>query len=87
MHRYWSLGYHLDTVLGHSRHGRSIDYLRIYRHLHGLEHIAASEVDGSRHLEVQVDIGLVRGDQGIDNIGHIALRQVGRPASGRPWYQ
>ena len=70
------LGYHLDTVLGDSRHGRSVDDLGVDRHLHGLEHIAAGEVDGSRHLEVEVDIGLVCGNQGIDHIGHVALRQV-----------
>jgi len=39
--RHARLGDQLDTVFRHGRHGRGVDDLRVDRHLHRLEHVAA----------------------------------------------
>ena len=51
-------GNELDTILCHSRNVWSIYNLWVNRHLHGLEHVTACKVDGSRHLERQLDVCL-----------------------------
>ena len=57
-HCHTGLGYELYTILGHSGYRRGIYYLGVYTHLHGLEHIAACEVDCGSHLKRQRYIGL-----------------------------
>ena len=58
-HRDARLGDQLDAVLGHGSHGRRVDDLGVHRHLHGLEHVAARQVDGRSHLEIEHDIGFL----------------------------
>src|SRR5205814_1210455 len=52
------------------------DDLGIDAGLHGLEHVAAGQVDGRGPLVRQRDIGAVGGDQGADHIGYVAAGQV-----------
>ena len=65
-HRDAGFGDQLDTVLSHSGYGRGVDYLGIHRHLHGLEHVAARQVDGCGHFEIQHDVGLLCRNQCVD---------------------
>ena len=74
-HRHARLGDQLDTVFRHGRHGRGVDDLRVDRHLHRLEHVAARQVDRRSHLEVELNIGLLRRDERMDDIGNVAARQ------------
>ena len=52
------------------------DDLGIDAGLHGLEHVAAGQVDGGGSLVRQRDIGAVGGDQGPHHVGHVAAGQV-----------
>ena len=70
------LGDQLDAVLRHGRDGRGVDDLGVNRHLHGLEHVAAGQVDGRGHLEVQGDVGLVGGDERHHDLRHVAAGEV-----------
>ena len=55
----------------------AVDHLGIDAGLHGLEHVAAGQVDGRGQLEVEVDdLGLVGGDQRADHQRHVAAGQV-----------
>ncbi len=54
----------------------AVDDLRIDAGLHGLEHVAAGQVDGRGLLEGQVELGLVGGDDRLDHQGHVAAGQV-----------
>ena len=74
-HRHARLGDQLDTVFRHGRHGRGVDDLRVDRHLHRLEHVAARQVDRRSHLEVELNIGLLRRNERMDDIGNVAARQ------------
>ena len=74
--RYAGLGDELDAVLGHGRHRRRVDDLRIHRHLHRLEHIAAREVDGRGHLEVEHDVGFLSRDECMDHVRNVASRKI-----------
>ena len=58
-----ALAMSLNAVLGHGGHRRRIDHLRVDGHLYGLEDVAAREVDGRSHLEIEQDIGLLGRDQ------------------------
>ena len=77
-HRDARLGDQLDAVLGHGSHGRRVDDLGVHRHLHGLEHVAARQVDGRSHLEIEHDIGFLCRYQGMHHAGDIAARKVMR---------
>ena len=77
-HGHPGLGYHLYAVLCHGCHGRCVDDLGVDGHLHGLEYITAGQVDGGSHLEVQGNVGLVGGDEGVHHVGNIALCQIMR---------
>ena len=87
------LGLHLelDAVLGDAVDrlpalGRvgAVDDLGIDARLHGLEHVAAGQVDRGGPLVRQRDVGPVGGDQGADDVGHVAAGQVvGLQAPGR----
>ena len=60
------------------------DDLGVDARLHGLEHVAAGEVDRRGALVRQRDVGAVGGDQGADDVGHVAAGQVVRlEAPGR----
>ena len=69
-------GDELDAVLGHGGHGGRVDDLGVDGGLHGLQHVAAGEVDGRGGLEVEVHVGLVGADEGVDHGGHMAAGQV-----------
>ncbi len=57
--------------------GRAVDHLGIDAGLHGLEHVAAGQVDGRGPLEVEVDdLGLVGGDHRANHQRHVAAGQV-----------
>ncbi len=71
-------GTHLDAVLGDGRDRRRLDDLGVDRHLDGLEHVAAGQIDGGRALEGQVDVGLVGRDQRLDNALHVPPGEVVR---------
>ena len=75
-HRDAGLCDQLDAVLGHGGHGRRVDHLGVDRHLHGLEHVAARQVDGRRHLEVEHDIGLLGRHEGVHHVRHVAAGQI-----------
>ena len=75
-HGHSGLGDELDTVLSHCRYGRGVDNLGVDRHLHGFEHVAAGEVDGGCHLEVEGDIRLVGRNEGHYHLGDIALSEI-----------
>src|SRR5690606_20905514 len=68
----------LDAVLGHGRDARRLDDLRQDRHLHGLKHVAAGQVDRGRALEGHVDVGLVGRDQRVDDAGDVTAGQIVR---------
>ena len=68
----------LDAVFRDRRNGRGLDDLRIDAHLDGFEDIASCQVDGGCLLEGEIDLCAMRGDQGIDDVIHIAARQVVR---------
>ena len=40
----------------------AVDHFGIDAGLHGFEHVAAGQVDGGGAVEVQVDVGPMRGD-------------------------
>ena len=75
-HRDAGLCDQLDAVLGHGGHGRRVDHLGVDRHLHGLEHVAARQVDGRRHLEIQHDVGLLGRNQRVHHVRDVAAREV-----------
>ena len=54
----------------------AVDDLGVDAGLHGLEHVAAGQVDGGGLLEGQVDVGLVGGDQRVDHVDDVAAGQV-----------
>ena len=74
-HGHAGLGAQLDTVLGHSGHGGRFNHLGQHAHLHGLEHVAAGQVDGAGGGEAQVDAGLLGGNQGVDDALDVTARQ------------
>ena len=43
----------------------AVDHFRIHAGLHGVEHVAAGQVDGGRAVEVEVDVGPLGGDDGL----------------------
>jgi hypothetical protein len=54
---------------------RHVDDLRVHARLHGVEDVAAGEVDRGRGLPRQVDVGLVGGDHRVDHALHVAAGQ------------
>ena len=82
-HRHPGLDLHLDAVLGDAVEGfaagaprGAVDHLGIDAGLHGLQHVAAGQVDGGRQLEIQFELGLAGGDQRPDHQRHVAAGQV-----------
>jgi hypothetical protein len=74
--------FQLDAVLGHAvdavaAHGGAgdVDHFRIHAGLHGIENVAAGQIDGGRGLPGQIDVGLVGGDHGVDDALHVAAGQ------------
>ena len=57
----------LDTVLGHGGPRRRVNDLGVDGGLDGLEHVATGEIDGCGSVEVEVHVGLVGTDEGVDN--------------------
>ena len=80
--RHARLGEHLDPVL---RHGRdlglarggigTVDHLGGHAGAHGVQEVAASEVDAGGGAEVQVDAGAVGGDQRAHDAHDVAPGQ------------
>ena len=77
------LDLHLDAVFGDAvERSRpllargAIDHLGIDAGLHGLQHVAAGQVDGRGQLEVEFELGLAGGDQRPDHQRHVAAGQV-----------
>ena len=68
--------YKLDAVFRHSGNRRCVYHFGIHTHLHGLEHVAAGEVDGGRHFEAEVDVGFCRRHKCVDNTLHITAGEV-----------
>ncbi len=56
----------------------AVDHLRIDARLHGVEHVAAGQIDGRRAVEIQVDVGAVGGDDRLDDVRHAAAGQIMR---------
>ena len=54
----------------------AIDHLRIDAGLHGVEHVAAGQIDRRGLVEIQVDVGPMGGDDRPDHVGHVAAGQV-----------
>ena len=54
----------------------AIDHLRINAGLHGVEHVAAGQIDGRGAIEIEIDVGPMGGDDGLDHVGHVAAGQV-----------
>ena len=54
----------------------AIDHFGIHARLHGVQHVAAGQVDGRRAIEVEIDVGPVRGDDRPDHARHVAAGQV-----------
>ena len=55
----------------------AVDHLGIDAGLHGLQHVAAGQVDGRGQLEIEIDrLGLLGGDQRADHQRHVAAGQV-----------
>ena len=52
-----------------------VDDLGIHAGLHGIENIAAGQVDGGGGLPGQIDAGLAGGDHGVDDPLHVAAGQ------------
>ena len=65
-----------------------VDHLRVHAGLHGIEDIAAGQVDRGRGLPGEVDVGLVGGDHRVDHALHVAAGQHVRfhlrRADGKP---
>ena len=68
------LGLAVDRGLAHRRAGH-VDHFRIHAGLHGVENVAAGEVDRGRGLPRQIDVGLVGGDHRVDDALHVAAGQ------------
>jgi hypothetical protein len=66
----------LNPVLGHGRDSWRLDDLRIHRHLDGLEHVTAGEVDRRGLFEPQRNIRLVGRDQCVADPRHVTAGQV-----------
>ena len=81
------LGAQLDAILGDSRdHGR-FDDLGSNAHLHGLQHVAASKVDGGSLFKGHHNIGTLSGDERVDHAVHVAAGQVVRFELGQGHFQ
>ena len=83
-HRHAGPHQQLDAVLGHGAQRRAarflrvgaVDHLRIDARPHRVEHVAAGQVDRRRPVEVEVDVGPMRGDDRVDHARHVAAGQV-----------
>ena len=75
-YRYTGFGYQLDTILSHGRHGRSVNHLRVYRHLNRFEHVTSGKVDGGGHLEGQFDVRFGGGNQCMNHSFHVSAGKV-----------
>ena len=58
----------------------AIDHLGVDAGLHGVQHVAAGQVDGRRLVEIEVDVGAVGGD----DRAVITWARRRRPGSGPP---
>ena len=54
----------------------AVDHLRIDAGLHGVEHVAAGQVDGRGPVEIQVDVGAMGGNNRLDHVRHAAAGQI-----------
>src|SRR5690606_31522024 len=75
-HRDAGRGDQLDAVLGDGRDVGRLDHARVHGHAHGVEDVAAGEVDGGRPVEPERDARLVGGDQCVDDRVDVAAGQV-----------
>src|SRR5690606_1034051 len=69
-------GDQLDAVLGDGGDVRRLDDARVDGHAHGVQHVAAGEVDGGGPVEGQRDARLVGGDEGVHHPIHVPTGQV-----------
>ena len=51
--------------------------------MHGIEHVAAGQVDGGGAVEIQIDIGPLGGNDGANHARHIAAGQIVRFQAAR----
>ena len=77
-HGHPRLGPQLDAVLGDGSNDRGLDHLGIDGHLHGLQHIAAGQVNGLGLFKGQLDLGALGRDQRVHHPVHVAAGQVQR---------
>ena len=73
----------LDAVFGNGRQRRlaadlvrAVDDLRIDARLDGVEDVAAGQIDGAGPVEVEIDVGPLRGDQRPGDARHVAAGEV-----------
>ena len=65
----------------HRRVGHVDDFridARAHRFEHGFARAFGGKIDRAGAIEIERDAGLVRGDQGEDDLAHIAARQIMR---------
>ena len=70
-HCYPGFGNELNAVCGYCSNGGGVDDFGVNGDLNCFEDVAASQVNGSGLLKGQLDIRLVRGDEGFDHGGHM----------------
>src|SRR5690606_22111270 len=71
-------GDELDTVTSHRADVGSLDNARVDRDLHGVEDVAAREVDGGGTVEGQRDARLISSDQSVHDPVDVAAGKVVR---------
>ena len=54
----------------------AVDHFGIDAGAHGVEHVAAGQVDRRGPVEVEIDVGPMRGDERVDHARHVAAGQV-----------
>lgn len=74
-HGHARLGAKLDAVLRNRGDDRRFDDLRVDAHLHGLQHVAARQIDGARFREVELDVRAARGNQRGNHAVEVAARE------------
>ncbi len=80
-HGHAGAGLELNAVLCNPVEGRSrtaarvrtVDHLGADAGLDGFEHVSTGQVDGRRRFPVEVDLGAVGDDEGLDDPADIAL--------------
>ena len=70
------LGPQLDAVLGDGGDHGGLDDLGGNAHLHGLQHVAARQINGGSLFKGHFDIGALGGDERVDDAIHVAAGQI-----------